>query len=114
MKKSDKNFFFAIFLLIVSIILFINSFIYGIFTILAAFSHLIDSDQIKKYVSSKKIENEEDTNKIDDKNIDDKKNEDKILTKNYKRSGFSILLKLLAVLGILGYTAYLGYTDYIG
>lgn len=109
MKKSDKNFFFAIFLLIVSIILFINSFIYGIFTILAAFSHLIDSDQIKKYVSSKKSENDEDS-----KNIEDKKNEDKILTKNYKRSGFSILLKLLAVFGILGYTAYLGYTDYIG
>ncbi len=108
MTKADKNFFFAIFLLIVSIILFINSFIYGIFTIIAAFSHLMDSDQIKKYVSSKKSENDQ------DKNIDYNKIDEKILTKNYKRSGFSILLKLLAVLGILGYTAYLGYTDYIG
>lgn len=109
MNKADKNFFFAIFLLIVSVILFINSFIYGIFTILAAFSHLIDSDQIKKYLSSKKSENEEDS-----KTIDDKKLTDKLLTKDYKRSGISILLKLLAILGILGYTAYLGYTDYIG
>lgn len=98
MNKADKNFIFTIFLFIVSIILFINSFIYGIFTILAAFSHLLDTDQIKKFILSEK---EKDNNKSD-----------KLITKEFKRSGFSIMLKLLAVLGILGYTAYLGYTDY--
>lgn len=125
MNKSEKNFFFAIFLLIVSIILFINSWIYGVFTILATFSHLKDSDDFKKiiekYINDMKILKDED--RKNSKNIENTILDLEQLTKkelnaklkelNYNRSGLSIFLKIIAVLGILGYTSYLGYTDYI-
>jgi len=121
MNKSEKNFFFAIFLLIVSIILFINAWVYGIMTILATFSHLIDSDDFKKIIEKHKENRKANLLEIEenDKNKNIKLEDDKIKLKEelktleYKRSGFSILLKTLSVLGILGYTFYLGYTDYI-
>lgn len=122
MNKSEKNFFFAIFLLFVSIILFINSWIYGIFTLLATFSHLKDSDDFKKIIEKYKLDmdllREEDlkkTNQSDDKLNNLNKNElnAKLKELNYNRSGISVILKLIAVLGIIGYTAYLGYMDYI-
>lgn len=121
MNKSEKNFFFAVFLFIVSIILFINAWEYGIMTLLAAFSHLKDSDDFKKIIETH-IENRK-TNILEieenDKNKNIKLEDDKIKLKEelnslvYKRSGLSILLKTLSVLGILGYTTFLGYTDYI-
>jgi len=122
MNKSEKNFFFAIFLLVVSIILFINSWIYGIFTLIASFSHLSDSDDFKKiiekYIADMSILKEEDRkNSSQTDSIVNQLNKNELNAKlkqlNYNRSGFSIMLKLIAVLGIIGYTAYLGYTDYI-
>jgi len=122
MNKSEKNFFFAIFLLVVSIILFINSWIYGIFTLIASFSHLSDSDDFKKiiekYIADMSMLKEEDRkNSSQTDSIVNQLNKNELNAKlkqlNYNRSGFSIMLKLIAVLGIIGYTAYLGYTDYI-
>ncbi len=122
MNKSEKNFFFAVFLLVVSIILFINSWIYGIFTLIASFSHLSDSDDFKKiiekYIADMSILKEEDRkNSSQTDSIVNQLNKNELNAKlkqlNYNRSGFSIMLKLIAVLGIIGYTAYLGYTEYI-
>lgn len=121
MNKSEKNFFFAVFLFIVSIILFINAWEYGIMTLLAAFSHLKDSDDFKKIIEKHKENRKTNLLEIEenDKNKNIKLEDDKIKLKEelnslvYKRSGLSILLKTLSVLGILGYTTFLGYTDYI-
>lgn len=90
-------------------------------TIIAAFSHLKDSDDFKKvienHIKNRALLNPEieanDKNKIIKVEQDKQKLNEELKKLDYKRSSFSILLKTISVLSILGYTAYLGYSDYI-
>ena len=90
-------------------------------TIIAAFSHLKDSDDFKKVIEnhiknralSKPEIEANDKNKIIKVEQDKQKLNEELKKLDYKRSSFSILLKTISVLSILGYTAYLGYSDYI-